>query len=134
MKVPTYPPLIRLDPNVGELKDEEQCRQGECYNEDERQREIATQEAATFGFEDAEAREVPMQSPGRHAVELFQDCVPMITEAPRVGNARLDCRLVPMIANDPQEKAPVARTLIPTTKSSSSHPHLDDYGKEAGRG
>ena len=70
MKVPTYPPLIRLDPNVGELKDEEQCRQGECYNEDERQREIATQEAATFGFEDAEAREVPMQSPGRHASRI----------------------------------------------------------------
>src|SRR2546426_6835914 len=51
------PTAHRLDPNVGELKDEEQCRQGGCYNEDERQREIATQEAATFGFEDAEARE-----------------------------------------------------------------------------
>ena len=29
----------------------------ECNDEDERQREIATQEAAAFRFEDAEARE-----------------------------------------------------------------------------
>src|SRR3989475_6037945 len=134
MKVPTSPPLIRLDPNVGELKDEEQCRQGECYDEDERQREIATHEAAAFGFEDAEARE---DSHAIHRPSRRSNCFTIGSddhgEMPR-RPGRLHGLLVPILANRRHEESRVARKSCPATKSSSSHPRLDDYGKETGRG
>src|SRR2546426_8537530 len=77
---------------------------------------------------------IPMQSPGRHASRIVSGLhsddhggTPRGQRTARLSTRSHDCER-------PAGEAPVARTLSPTTKSSSSHPHLDDYGKEAGRG
>src|SRR2546422_10911289 len=77
---------------------------------------------------------IPMQSLGRHVGRIVSRLrSDDHGEMPRQPG-RLHSLLVPILANRRHEESRVARKSCPATKSSSSHPRLDDYGKETGRG
>src|SRR2546427_10666387 len=134
MKVPTYPPLIVSIQTRASLKTKSNAVRASAITKMNVSAKLRPRRPPASVSRTPKLTTIPMQSPGRHASRIVSRLRSDDHGGMPRRPGRLHSLLVPILANRRHEESRVARKSCPATKSSSSHPRLDDYGKEAGRG
>src|SRR2546426_10939090 len=134
MKVPTYPPLIVSIQMLASSKTKSNAVRASALTKMNVSAKLRPRRPPPSVSRTPKPARNPMQSLGRHAGRIVSRLRSYDHGGMPRRPGRLHSLLVPILANRRHEKSRVARKSCPTTKSSSSHPRLDDYGKETGRG